>query len=536
MASERRQSSSIEEGWQEVDDNHSVRSLSADDEESEDDLVDLSKLTLSPPRSTSRTNPATEQASSDANSNANNACPSGIPSYSSSSNALTTQPSSESLHRNEHAGSFAVAVSDSPILKQPATFCNEPQVKPFKAAPSPPSPPEFTLDQLDHIAQLAPVQQTPENHPHVDPSAPFPPFRGYATHGLDDPSIYIGALRYMTKMLLEIGDETRYRVDNHASFRVPVVYKIQDTMGRMLQHLQDLDPILEAYAAYWAGRHDREGATVTKAADIPINGSMLEWIDALHERLMLFQVRMEEQVRSSPGSCGPGQSVPTPASVGAALETTAVELERQQLSMADFLPLFQHDYSEFQTKQTNMPLAEVDGSDDNDNDNDDSDKLPARRYHADHVRENLTSLKNQMLELLVLLCELGDPEQRTRVPEPVAQANLALTNLVSAANIILGPGHRDGRSDWVDSGPGRRRRRVLPEKAFATLSPDILDDVTRHMHQIYMQLDVSDPAIKSQSTPYLIRAHQMTMLIEGGQLQELLSTTSFLEYLLMPET
>lgn len=146
------------------------------------------------------------------------------------------------------------------------------------------------------------------------------------------------------------------------------------------------------------------------------------------------------------------------------------------------------------------------------------------------IRKALYTLRDETNAILDLIVEIHSVDLKSVISTDAPALMNSLSNLHEAITLIV----TNNASEWIESDSSTSRK-ILPYPALASLSPDVLIVVTKNLSQIREELDIAaDPMMRVQTTSQMIYNHQIAVLTEGGQMQELVSTASFLESLLMP--
>lgn len=296
MAS-RHGSTNIQDDWQEIDDAGSVHSLSSSEGDLNAASVDSDLIDLGRDRPSSATLSADDAVSiSTASSHTipgETPRPNGPTSPSEPRNAMrATAPDSDGTNQNHNS----------------------------------------PLDLEHQNEEVIEYERFARNDLSSDSSSfdPFDPFAPEKEEG--DPAICHQRLLLLESFLKEVAQELADRMQALPAFNIPVLHKVKDTIRMLQQELQELLPVVEAYAGHWLN-YTKGSAT----GEIPLNLNMLQWLDNLRMYLVCFQNEMEEETRrvlhhSTPAS-------PTPASPTSAFAVSSDDLEGLRSSMAEFLPI-----------------------------------------------------------------------------------------------------------------------------------------------------------------------------------------------------
>lgn len=180
------------------------------------------------------------------------------------------------------------------------------------------------------------------------------------------------------------------------------------------------------------------------------------------------------------------------------------------------------DYGEFKTKHMNLSPSE---------------DPRTGRHRRDTVdptvsalREELYAMRDEVQQILDLLVTIHGVELLSPIAADAQAIIPRLSSLMEAIVLIL----TNNYSEWLESDLSTRRK-ILPYPAFRSLSPGVLQDVNEHLKQIREELDVEGGGdFRRTATSQMIYNHQITLLTVGGQMEEIQSTVSFLESLLVP--
>ena len=146
------------------------------------------------------------------------------------------------------------------------------------------------------------------------------------------------------------------------------------------------------------------------------------------------------------------------------------------------------------------------------------------------IRRELYALKDELQCTLVFLTRLQhEVPTGTLVDAPAAIRSLR--DLIVVISTIL----TNNGTDWLDRDLGALQHRIIPYSLFVNLEPDVLHDVTEHLKEFYTQLDVNSEPLFQKYSAEMIQNHQITSLIEGGQMYNLQSIISLLDSMLMIE-
>lgn len=146
------------------------------------------------------------------------------------------------------------------------------------------------------------------------------------------------------------------------------------------------------------------------------------------------------------------------------------------------------------------------------------------------LRRELYDLKDELQITLVFLTRLQHEVPAGTLPD-APDALRSLRDLIVAISTIL----TNNGSDWLERDLGSSSNRTISHSIFINLDADILHDVKKHVQEFNTQLDVSSEPLFQQYSATMIQNHQITSLVEGGQMYNLLSIISLLESVLMAE-
>lgn len=166
---------------------------------------------------------------------------------------------------------------------------------------------------------------------------------------------------------------------------------------------------------------------------------------------------------------------------------------------------------------------------------------PAPPAEIARIRQELYSLKDEIHHVYLVLDGIF---KHVRTAERPEDADKVMESLQILSKVITTSLTNNG-SEWIDSaisdteagrvGPSRPQRMSYP--AFASLSPDVLQDVTGHLGRFRVEIDVaSEPWMHAGFSRRMVRNHQLVLLTECGQLSTLKATLDFLESMLLGES
>lgn len=142
------------------------------------------------------------------------------------------------------------------------------------------------------------------------------------------------------------------------------------------------------------------------------------------------------------------------------------------------------------------------------------------------LRTAFYGMRDEIQKVLDLIVTIHTSNLTSSIAKDAPATIKSLSNLRDAIMLIL----TNNPTEWIESDLNDKRK-ILSYPAFIALSPEVLHDVTCGLEQVRGDLDVE----ADKDTPqHMIYRHQIVLLTEGGQLQEIQSTASFLESLLIP--
>ncbi|KAL6413112.1 hypothetical protein AUP68_02610 [Ilyonectria robusta] len=161
----------------------------------------------------------------------------------------------------------------------------------------------------------------------VSPSPSFD--KENAAKNANDPSFYY-------KSLIESLDATTAKAIALGASRISTLSFLKSACDDLATHAKDLKPILETYAKRW----EAKGSGMA-AGEMPLNASLLEWINTLHMQLLNAQTEMNRiQIQHKPGQPDRLTAKAIPLQVNVALAGCAEALEDSLITMEDFMPIF----------------------------------------------------------------------------------------------------------------------------------------------------------------------------------------------------
>ncbi|KAH8734306.1 hypothetical protein BGZ61DRAFT_527664 [Ilyonectria robusta] len=342
--------------------------------------------------------------------------------------------------------------------------------------------------------------------------APSPSFdKENAAKNANDPSFYYKSLCAVIESL----DATTAKAIALGASRISTLSFLKSACDDLATHAKDLKPILETYAKRW----EAKGSGMA-AGEMPLNASLLEWINTLHMQLLNAQTEMNRiQIQHKPGQPDRLTAKAIPLQVNVALAGCAEALEDSLITMEDFMPIFKADFDESQTRWMSMPLKDVD-----------RETRPRRDLpHPDvtRIRRELYQLKDQVRRSSVFLSTLYN----TATQPPILEAPAVikrLDGLIEGISTIL----TNNASEWIESELTEESQKVIPYHEFVALDPDVIHDVSGHLEELQDQLGV-DGEESGNYTEGMIRKHQAVLLTQCGQLDELVSIVELLESLIL---
>ncbi|KAH7001064.1 hypothetical protein EDB80DRAFT_721404 [Ilyonectria destructans] len=347
----------------------------------------------------------------------------------------------------------------------------------------------------------------------IDTTPPSSFDKENAARNANDPSFYYKSLCAVIESL----DATTAKAIALGASRISTLSFLKSACDDLATHAKDLKPILETYAKRW----EAKGSGMA-AGEMPLNASLLEWINTLHMQLLNAQTEMNRiQIPPKPGQSDRLTAKAIPLQVNVALAGCAEALEDSLITMEDFMPIFKADFDESQTRWMSMPLRDVDRIE----------TRPRRELpHPDvtRIRHELYSLKDQVRRSSVFLSTLYNTAPQPPIPEAPAVVK-RLDGLVEGISTIL----TNNASEWIESELTEGSQKVIPYHEFIALDPDIIHDVGGHLEELQDQLGADGEELIGNHTEGMIRKHQAVLLTQCGQLDELVSIVELLESLIL---
>ncbi|RSL52729.1 hypothetical protein CEP53_007996 [Fusarium sp. AF-6] len=315
-----------------------------------------------------------------------------------------------------------------------------------------------------------------------------------------------------------------------AGARVSTLSHLQSTCKGILTQAKDLETMLGAYAKHWVA----QGSNVD-ADEMPLSASVWDWISNLRDELLRAQGEMqhlkpkEVSTDSTDSIRPPLEAKDIPLSTNMALASCLEKLEDMQNTLADFLPIFKVDFDEFRTKWMNFPLKETDKE---------VQTSPSRapRRQPPHpavcrIRRALYDLKDHIQMIVVFLSQLCNSHPTKGIIDPTVTRSLV--DLSEAITTIL----TNHGSEWIESDTRSAPQGLISYAQFLELDPDVLHDINGHLDNFKEELDIEkSERVAALYTPEMIHNHQVFLLLEGGQLNELRSVIEFLWSILIKDT
>ncbi|KFH41580.1 hypothetical protein ACRE_077120 [Hapsidospora chrysogenum ATCC 11550] len=324
---------------------------------------------------------------------------------------------------------------------------------------------------------------------------------------------------------------------------------LQRTCRALQGQLQGLSPIVKEYVEHWM-TCDR-GPSVPPP-EVPINGDLRGWMSELRDGLLVVQSHIDGFAHGGP------YSPPTPTHVfhtfneasgsrirafNDTLASCDAELDGLRDTMAEFLPIIRwyvccfdcypqspnsarrpdltmlSDYGEFRTQHMNLV----------------SNPEPMTyRNSADSaiaiLREALYTVRDEIQNIVDMLVTMRTVDDSPPIPSEVPAIIRRLNKLREALMLIL----TNNASEWLESDLCDQRR-ILTYTAFVALSPETLRDGAEALAEIRRELDVDGAYGRAAAgvSREMVYRHQLALLMEGGQMEELQSVPDGLESLLL---
>ncbi|KAG9254794.1 uncharacterized protein F5Z01DRAFT_94584 [Emericellopsis atlantica] len=306
--------------------------------------------------------------------------------------------------------------------------------------------------------------------------------------------------------LNDVTRDTEANMTNRIDFQTPLIRNIYQSLCAIREQMNVLGPVVHDCACFYRMHHGDMDSD-----DLPLHGDLPSWTGQLHDFLLTFQSQADAVVS------GRSQIF----EMLSALEQPDEQLTMLRQTMDDFLPLIEADFDAFKTKymgfdkpepRTNRVVSR-----------DDSQTVAA-------LRTAFYRLHDEVRQTLDLIVEIHTSKGNSAIATSAPLVISSLSNVRDAImNIVT-----NNPSEWMESDLNTSRR-ILSYPAFISLSPEMLSDVTDQLKQVRQQLDVTnDPDMGQSFSRDVLHAHQVVLLTEGGQLEELQSTANFLESLLVP--
>ncbi|WAO94483.1 Hypothetical protein NCS54_01206900 [Fusarium falciforme] len=319
-----------------------------------------------------------------------------------------------------------------------------------------------------------------------------------------------------------------------AGTRVSTLSLLQSTCKGILTQAKDLETMLGAYAKHWVA----QGSNVD-ADDMPLSASVWDWISNLRDELLRAQGEMlhlkskpTEETTDSTDSILPTtlEAKDIPLSTNMALASCLEKLEDMQNTLADFLPIFKVDFDEFRTKWMNFPLKETDKELQPPQSPRSSRRQPPHPAVC-RIRRALYDLKDHIQMIVVFLSKLCHSHPTPGIIDPTVTRSLV--DLSEAITTIL----TNHGSEWIESDTRSTPQGLISYTQFLELDPDVLHDINGHLDNFKEELDIDkSERVASLYTPEMIHNHQVFLLLEGGQLNELRGVIELLWSILIKDT
>ncbi|VUC30275.1 unnamed protein product [Clonostachys rosea] len=476
----------IEDDWQDLDSNLSVRSLPASDDEFSEDEASIVEVGSRAPPPTAADTPTRSSLPPDAV----------VPGKSSATVAATHSANdSSTIDLPLRPATLGLGASPLPTSQYPLSLSQDSDVFGRREEPAGPD------DQGDARSETS---------------------EGTVRDPSENPVEHHAVLEALALLVQELREELQQTISDLPSFNVPIVCKIQDALHVLSDHFNDLEPILAAYSKHWT-RHGQALA----ADQIPLHTGLMNWMDSLEPCLIDLQseVRMQAELTHASSE----NNTTTPA-VAAAFVDYLVGLEDLSESLTEFLPIMKLDFSEFQTKFMIFPECDSES-------NDAESRRQGPRPEIINIRRELYALKDQLQATSTLVNPIFNGHLDYFKSKNGNDALRAMETIDTLSAVITTSLTNTG-SDWIESSisPSAHDAQIS-YPAFASLSPDVIRDVASHFVQFREELDYDDdPDIEREFGREAIRKHQIFKLAEDGLLTTLLATLDFLQCLLMGES
>ncbi|CAI6090131.1 unnamed protein product [Clonostachys chloroleuca] len=480
----------IEDDWQDLDSNLSVRSLpTSDDEFSEDEASIVKVGSRAPPPTAADTPTTTSSLHPDAV----------VPGKSNVTVTATHSANDTStIDLPLRPATLGLGTSPLPTSQYPLSLSQDSDVFGRREEPTGPDDQD---DQGDARSESS---------------------EGTVRDPSENPVEHHSVLENLAVLVKELREELQQTIIDLPSFNVPIVCKIQDALHVLSDHFDDLEPILAAYSKHWT-RHGQALA----ADQIPLHTGLMSWMDSLEPCMIDLQGEVRAQAELAHDSSE--NNATTPA-VAAAFVDYLVALEDLSETLTEFLPIMKLDFSEFQTKFMIFPECDSE-----------SNNVESRRQDPRpeiiNIRRELYALKDQLQATSTLVNPIFNGNLDSFKSKNGNDALRAMETL-DTLNAVISTSLTNTGSDWIESSISPNAQDAqISYPAFASLSPDILRDVASHLVQFREELDYDDdPEIEREFGKDAIRKHQIFKLAEDGLLTTLLATLDFLQCLLMGES
>ncbi|KAI6784610.1 uncharacterized protein J7T54_006655 [Emericellopsis cladophorae] len=306
--------------------------------------------------------------------------------------------------------------------------------------------------------------------------------------------------------LNDVTRDTEANMTNRIAFQTPLIRHIYQSLCAIQEQMSVLGHLVHDCACFYRMHHGDMDSD-----DLPLHGDLPSWTGQLHDVLLTFQGQADAMIS------GRVQIVETLS----ALEQPDEQLTMLRQTMNDFLPLIEADFDAFKAKY--MSFNKPEPTTNRVVSHDDSQTVAA-------LRTAFYRLHDEVRQSLDLITEI----HTSRASSAIATlAPLVISSLSDVRDAIMNI-VTNNPSEWMESDLNTSRK-ILSYPAFISLSPEMLSDVADQFKQVRQQLDVTnDPDMGQSFSRDVVHAHQVVLLTEGGQLEELQSTANFLESLLVP--
>ncbi|CAH0048546.1 unnamed protein product [Clonostachys solani] len=476
----------IEDDWQDLDSNLSVRSLPASDDEFSEDEASVVKVGSRAPPPTAADTPTASSLHPDAV----------VPAKSNATVAATHSANDTSvIDLPLRPATLGLGTSPLPTSQYPLSLSQDSDVFGTREEPAGPDGQGDARSETSDGTVRDPSENPVEHH---------------------------AVLESLALLVKELREELQQTIADLPSFNVPIVCKIQDALHVLSDHFNDLEPILAAYSKHWT-RHGQALA----ADQIPLHTGLMSWMDTLEPCMIDLQSEVRAQAELAHASSE--NNTTTPA-VAAAFVDYLVELEDLSETLTEFLPIMKLDFSEFQTKFMIFPECDSESTDAESH-------RQGPRPEIINIRRELYALKDQLQATSTLVNPIFDGNLDCFKSKNGNDALRAM-EILDTLSAVISTSLTNTGSDWIESSMSPNAQDAqISYPAFASLSPDVLHDVASHLVQFREELDYDDdPEIEREFGKDAILKHQIFKLAEDGVLTTLLATLDFLQCLLMGES